>query len=406
MKAKLIFYLLVITAFSGCCEWFDNCEDPPDPVSEATYEDAIITINSFRNELLASASPNAVALRSLQSARAGEVWIFHECKSTIQNFSASLPGKFAGSDYSMLEDNLTSKTYSFYWENNWTEKHSIGVDIKYDVLEAVIKAAKENSEIHSVDFKLSFKDPKYIRVNNISDLRSEYEKYLSSEGKKAEGNIIISALIKGKMHIEFNALNEQKEKVEFNLSLNTNELLEDLLLTPGYEYFKDRGSSGGFSIIEESGENLTVFAIEYFKIPEELQNYTDITEKIIEFCGSDETLVKVKNVKGYCLSSNENIIDLRIESGDSDNELFLFWKNLTDIPITNFHYTLTIRNRNGQILKSLANRFVIYTINPGVELHSGSVSTALSGFRNFKLEDVEFKLDIVEAKNGFEIICN
>ncbi|HKJ79998.1 MAG TPA: hypothetical protein VKA10_10705, partial [Prolixibacteraceae bacterium] len=69
-------------------------------------------------------------------------------------------------------------------------------------------------------------------------------------------------------------------------------------------------------------------------------------------------------------------------------------------------YTLNIRNRNWQILKSLDNRFVSQTINPGVELQSGSVSARLPGFQNFKLEDVEFEFDIVEAKNGFELICN
>ncbi len=406
MKAKTIIYLWLIAMSSICCKCFNTCEEiiPTEPVP--TYEDAIITINSFRNDLLASAGSGAIALRTSQSARVGEVWILHECKSAIQNFSTTLPGKFSGNDYDTLTDNLTGKMYEFHWENSWTEKNSFNLDVKYEILEAVLKAAEENSKVHSLDVKLSFKDPQYVRINNISDLRDEYVRYLRDEGKKAEGNIIVSALIVGKMRMEYKAYNEKKETISLNLSLNTNKLLEELTLKPGYEYFKDKGSSGGFSVIEESGENSVVFAVEFFRIPVDVQDQADIAQKITEFCDGGETLVKVKTVNGYCLTNSNNIIDLNIESNISGDNLVFYWKNQMDITVTNFHYTLTVRNRNGQILGTPYNGFVIHTINPGVTLQSGSISTLLPGFQKFKLEDVEFKLDIVEAKNGFDIICN
>ncbi|GEM_PF-6889844 len=409
MKTKTIIILLLL-AFVNICSncGKTECEKHPERCIEnlPTYEEAIIQINSFKKNLMSSAGPNSVQLKTFQSARVGEVWILHKCKSTIQNFSASLPEKFSGSNYNILVDNISGKSFSFHWENNWIVSHTISADINYEPLETVLKAAWENSKIKSIDFNIRFKDPKYVRINNISDLRNEYEDYLSSEGKKAEGNIIISALIKGKMYIEYKALDENKNKIDVDLSINANKLFENLLFKPGYKYFNERSSSNGYSVLEESGENDVVFAIEYFEIPNELQDLQDINTKVTEFCQNNETLVKTKNVNGYCITSKENLIDLRIEAGASNDELYFFWKNLSNIPITNFFYTLNIRNRNGQILISLDNRFVIQTINPGTELQSGSVSTNISGFQRFKLEDVEFELDIVEAKNGFDIICN
>ncbi len=402
MKIKDALYLIILLINTSCCEWFNNCKDPDEP----TYEEAISTINSFKSNLMSSAGPNSIQLKSFQSARVGEVWILHQCKSTIQNFSTSLLEKYSGNDYSTIEDNITSKTYSFHWQNSWTKNHEISADINYEPLETILEAAWENSRIQSIDFTLSFKNPKYLRINNISDLRNEYENYLKTEGILAEGNIIISALIKGKMYIEYKALDKNNNKLEIDLSAGTNKLFEKLLFKPDYKYFNERSATSGFSVLEESGENDVVFAIEYFKISNNLQNTQDINEKIEEFCGSDETLVRVKKVNGYCITSKINLIDLRIEAGASGDELFFFWKNLTDTTITNFIYTLNIRNRNGQILKSLDNRFVSQTINPGVELQSGSVSTKLPGFNNFKLEDVEFDFHIVEAKNGFDVICN
>jgi hypothetical protein len=403
MKIKdAFFYLFIILINTSCCEWTDSCKDPDEP----TYEEAISTINSFKSNLMSSAGPNSIQLKSFQSARVGEVWILHQCKSTIQNFSTSLLEKFSGNNYTIIEDNIISKTYSFHWQNSWTKNHEISADINYEPLETILEAALEYSEIQSVDFNISLKNPKYLRINNISELRNEYENYLISEEILAEGNIIISALIKGKMYIEYKALGINNNKLKIDLSAGTNKLFEKLLFKPDYKYFNERSATNGFSVLEESGENDVVFAIEYFKISNNLQDMQDINEKVEKFCGSDETLVRVKNVNGYCITSKINLIDLQIEAGASGDELFFFWKNLSDIPITNFLYTLIIRNRNGQILKSLDNRFVSQTINPGAELQSGSVSTKLPGFSNFKLEDVEFEFQIVEAKNGFEVICN
>ncbi len=184
----------------------------------------------------------------------------------------------------------------------------------------------------------------------------------------SEGNIIISALIKGKLYIEYKAVNENNQTVEFNLSTKLNELIEGLSLMPGFEYFEEKNSSSSYSVIEESGDNLTSFAIEKVSIPSNLHDEDVILEKTNEFCDNDDISVKVKDVNGTCLTSGENIIDLKIESGANDYEFF-FWTNKIDVPITNFHYTLTIRNRFDQIINS-KNSFVIHNINPGVTLQS------------------------------------
>lgn len=395
--------------FASCCEWFGTCPPDPDPdppVQVKTYEDAIKEINTFKDNLLESASPGAVALRSSQAARVSQVWIFHECKSTIQNPGALLLDKFTESNYRVIEDDIMEKSFSFHWENSWTNSQTIGLDIKYELLETILKAVKENSQIYSIDFNMSFREGKYETLNLMSDLRNEYEDYLTTKGEKAEGNIIVSGLIKGKLRIEYKAYNEKKEKINFNLSLNANKLFEDkLTLIPGYEFLKDKGSSGEYSVVEESGENATVFAIEFFRIPDELQDKEDITEKIVEFCNEDETLVKIKTVNGYCLTNKENIIKLDIEADASGDRLYFYWTNLANIPITYFYYTLTIRNRNGQILYSNSS-FLNLKINPGIKLQKGYMSTLLPGLKRFKLEDVEFELDIVEARNVVDIICN
>jgi len=406
MKRKiliLIEYFILVTLFYSCC-WIDpsSCDDP-DPI-EYTYEEAIAIINSFKNELVGST--NAVTLKSTKSARPGEVWIYDDCMESIDHYSASPIDDYQENDYSLIDDNLNSKTYEFHWENSWTQKLSMGADIKYELLETVIKAATENSEVHSLDFKLSFKDPQYIRVKNISSLVNEYENYLNSNNEKADGNIMISALIKGKLHIEFKAFNENKQQIEFDLSAKLNEfLVKDLSFIPNYQYFRDKGSSNGFTIIEESGENPTVFAIEYYDLSTSVQNNTVVPNVISEYCDNDEILISYKNVKGKCLNSGKYIVDLRIESGASINELYLHWTNKTNVPITLLKSTLTVRNRFGQILEQ-ESPSVTGQINPGVTLSKGTITTFLQGGYNYNLSDVEFELVITEVRNDFDIICN
>ncbi len=397
MKTKfnlsIVFILLIIIYCPGC-------EDPPPETP--TYDEAIQIIKSFKNDIV---SPEQVLLSSSQSVELGEAWIYDNCMETVCHRWATLYGQFSGNNYSKTTENQTEKEINFYWENNWVSNHSIEADIKYELLEAVLKAAYKNSEIHSLDFKLSLKDPVCVKLSNPGPFVTEYKDYLIKEGITTEGNIIISAIVKGKLHVEFKAYNEDKQEISFDLSTELNEFIsENLSFDPGYKYFNEKNQSGGYSIIEESGENLTAFAIEYTEIASEVQNQTEISNKIIEFCQSGGSNISCKYVEGKCLNSGNNIVDLEVEKGAVDRKLFLSWTNVSDTPLTSFSYTLNVRNKFGQKLKSWSRR-VNDNINPGVTLEKGEIPTYVDAEIYFELEDVEFELVITEARNGAEIIC-
>jgi len=401
MKRKILiiisFFAVVILCKSCCWLFPASCEDP-----EFTYEDAIATIGIFKDDLVNST--NAVVLKSSKSARPGEVWIYDDCMETIQLYSATPIDDFHGGDYSLLVDPLTSRTYEFHWENSWTNSHSIDVDVQYELLELVIKASAENSKVSSLDFKISFKSPQYIRVKNISGLLDEYEAHLRSNKLKADGNIIISAVIKGNLYVEFKAYNESKQQIEINLSADLNKLIEELPINPGYKYFVERGSSGGYTIIEESEESPTAFAIEYFEIASDLQE-SNISNIIYGYCGSSGISSNYIDLEGYCYSSNQHIADLRIEKGASANTLYLFWTNRLNQTIDLLKGTLTARNRSGQIVKSFP-LVVIGTIDPGMTIQDNApiFSTSPNG-QSFTLEEVDFDLVITAASYRTNIIC-
>lgn len=412
MKTLLLFcYISIVCVFSGCsCDgwWIFEDESKCEDVYEVdnSYAQAVKWIKDFKEQLIKEASNNAIGIRSLQSANPGEVWILNSCDNSIQNYSASVSDEVPSLPNDLLTNTITNRTVSFDWKRSWSDTTRLSIDIQYDMMELILKSAFSNSQTEGIKFSLSLTQPQLKRQKNMGSYIDSYGQYLKDNDKKTYGNIIISAVLEGKLKIEYLAFNKSGQKVDVDLSLKLNELLDDLNFIPGYQYYNEITSSTEYSIIEESGDFPTVFAIEYFPLEGDWQNKEIISEIIAEDCDDDGISPLIKIVHGYCSSNKLNILDLTIETGVSDKTWYLSWTNLTNQTITNFKYLLEARNRFGQILGNCQG-IVVDDINSGKTVKTGSVNSLCFGVGGsiFELYDVQLYLQISDAKNGLTNVC-
>ncbi|MDF9800982.1 hypothetical protein OKW21_006245 [Catalinimonas alkaloidigena] len=415
-----VLFLSLLILNSGCdCfpPWKDCNDDPPsngtDYSLKNSYEGAIDLIDDFKGQLKRNASNNSILLRSSNSARPGQVWIWNTCDNSIQNNAENLTSRFPGDDYltGIDTDPLTSNTISFDWERRWSTRTGFGIDVNYNLLEALLEAAYEKTNVYAFNFRLQLINVEREYLRNTAPLIDKYEEMLLSEGLESDGNILVTGVIKGQLKVEYKALNKKGEKVDINLSASLNEILSAKAFKPNFNYFNENATSSDFSVIEESGENLTAFIIEYWDIPEEIQNTSDISATISEFCDDDDVFALTKNVTGFCSVSGKEIIDLKLETGANNNGWYPYLTNKTDHTITSLQYTLTVRNRFGQIIGQ-ENRLVTQNINPGATIPGSrkfdNFSLQIQGYPAnsvLPLYDVEIEFDITQVRHQLNDLC-
>lgn len=401
----IIFLVCIPTYWSCDCLPWEECNG--EYKFKNNYEDAVNQINYLKSKILEQASNNAIGLRSLQSAHPCEIWILNDCDNSIQNYAETITDRFPDKEFDYDEDALNTIKVTFDWSNSWTVNNTLKSDIKYELLEIIFESIAEKSEIYGLNVSISLINTQIKRIRNAAIILNEYEDLLNSINQKADGNIFISAIIKGQLQIEYKAFNKKGEKIKLNLAGDVNELLDNLSWKPGYQYFREKSSSSEFSIIEESGDYLTVFAVEYFPVKTSLQDLEHISNMITEFCDNDGIAPRRKKIAGICSSSGRSVVDLTLEVGEDGKRWYTFWANKIDRTITYCTYSLTVRNKFNQILDRF-DSFIYHDVSPGATLESGEISYLSFGISpdNFyNLFEVELKLQISAATSNTEDVC-
>lgn len=402
MKGKTIspsisnILILIISSVLFECQKMD-----PEPVLALpnSYKEAVIEIDKLKNNLLNKAGNHSFILKSINSVKPGQIWIWNDCDNTIQNNAENSMYRITTRTYEIESEELTSNSISFYWDRTWVEKNDLKRNIQYDLLEYILRAAYEYPEIYAYDFKINLVNIKRSYLTNVDLLFNDYQALLLSNNDKAKGNILVTGVMEGQVHIEYRALNNKKEKTDIDLAVVLNEMLGEISFKPGFRYFNKISSDSEYDEIEERSLNLTAFIIEYYPIPVELQDLPFTTDNLKEACDYNAIKPKIKKFPGICTETGKEVIELSLHFGESSEEWYPVWVNKTEHTLTFFKYNLLVKNRFGQVI-GRNDYFELGNIDPGSIIYGNKITNQSPGTISYAPKTI---VDLYEVEMEFHL---
>ncbi|MBI4651323.1 hypothetical protein HY745_08600 [Candidatus Desantisbacteria bacterium] len=234
------------------------------------------SIANFRKSIALQIDNSAIALKSLQFAKPGDIFILNNNNNdkSIQNYIGNI-SLYDSFEQKIEERNMGQLGVDFSWEKSYRTKYNVGITFADYAIEALFN----EDEVNRVNIKLSIIDATIKRLNQPADSIQEFES--NFDDNEIKGNIVVTCTLEARIKIEYNAYDKKDReiKIDGNILKNTINNLSGI----GAGYAESASSSNSINIVQQSALSKDTFAITFLPIDKGKQDEVYINE-ILSLC--------------------------------------------------------------------------------------------------------------------------
>ncbi len=368
--SRIVLFLLLSLSVSACgflkessCDQEENtgqestydCArdslDGGDPVGPPSRSKALDLLSDFQRQVARTAGANAIALRGLQSADLGDVYILKSDDKTLQSYTGNIARKV---DSTLLEEkdgqpSLNNITFSLTWSRTLQNEERLGLDHLDFLFEAIFK----NETVEEVEVQVSIHDATLTQLLSPGDALQSYEANFNDN--EVLGNIIITGVLSGRYRTQVRAFDKNRQEVSLNASLLSSDVNKLPGVSAGYTEAVETGADA--TIVQESQSTSTVFAATYLSVSPSKQNNNFITAQINASANQGEAITVYRVNENFIDETNQTVLvfkfrqERKMVAGKERVDWHLDIRNVHYAGNSiSFSYSMNIYDLNGNLL--------------------------------------------------------